>query len=355
MIERRIEQFLLKQVADGAFPGAAFAVGTASSVYLGAVGHHRYDQASPAVCWEMRWDMASVTKVMATTSAAYCLLVEGKLAIERPVKEYLPEFRHDAVTIGHLLRHDSGLPAYFNFQTSCKTPAESRSRLFKIDLRKAAGAETVYSCIGFCTLKEVIESVAGEPLDRFVEKRVFAPLGMRDTGYLPETSILAQIPPTEKLAPWRKTLEDAWGIPRAQDDFIQGGVHDPAAFMMGGVSGNAGLFSSAPDVARFAQAYLSERVFPAKEIASWTSRQSAASSRALGWDTKSPTGSSAGSRFSLRSFGHTGYTGTSLWIDPELKMFGALLTNRVHPTSENDRILKVRPRFYDLVAELLGH
>lgn len=350
-----IEQFLLEQVKSGAFPGAAFVVGTATEIHMGAVGNHTYDPESVTVCWEMRWDMASVTKVMATTSAMMRLASEGKVDIAKPVKECLPGFQHDGVTVGHLLRHDSGLPAYFNFQISCKSVAESRQKLLTLKLSKAIGKETVYSCIGFCTLRELVEVVSGVPFDKYVASQVFGPLGMIRTGYVPEFEARKEIPPTEKLAPWRKKLEDEWGIARVQDDYIQGGVHDPAAFMMGGVSGNAGLFSCPADVAKLAQAYLrgSEDVWSSATAEAWTKKQGEASTRGLGWDTKSETGSSAGSLFSMKSFGHTGYTGTSLWIDPENKIFAGLFSNRVHPTSENDKIMKVRPAFHDLVAKTL--
>jgi len=350
-----IEQFLMEKVKEGAFPGAAFAIGTASEVHMGAVGNHTYDPTSPVTCWEMRWDVASLTKVVATTSAMLRLASEGKVNPDKPVRDYLPKFQHEAVTVGNLLRHDSGLPAYFNFQTSCKTVAESRERLLAMKLSKPVGKETVYSCMGFCTLRELIEVVTASSLDAYLEKNVFVPLGMTRTGYVPALADCKDIPPTEKLAPWRKKFEDDWGTKRVQDTYIQGGVHDPAAFMMGGVSGNAGLFTSPADIARLAQTYLkkAETIWRADVAAHWTRRQSEASTRALGWDTKSATGSSAGKKFSIRSFGHTGYTGTSLWIDPENGIFACLLSNRVHPTSENDQIIRVRPAFHDLVFDVL--
>jgi len=196
------------------------------------------------------------------------------------------------------------------------------------------------------TLQQVLESISGEPLDTLLKRRIYTPLGMRDTTFNPGEALKERCVPTEDDQELRKRL-------------LQGEVHDPAAFACGGLSGNAGLFASILDMCSYARLMLNKgaseagQLICAKTIENWTKKQTLKSTRALGWDTRSPEGSSAGSKFSLKSFGHTGYTGTSIWIDPENGFFAVLLTNRVHPTSNNDRILAFRPRFHDAVFEAL--
>jgi CubicO group peptidase (beta-lactamase class C family) len=196
------------------------------------------------------------------------------------------------------------------------------------------------------TLQQVLEQIIGGPMDDFLKQRLYRPLRMNDTTFNPSEELKGRCVPTEDDKALRKRL-------------LQGEVHDPAAFACGGLSGNAGLFSSIEDVATYARFMLdkgasnSRQIICAKTIETWTAKQTLKGSRALGWDTKSPEGSSAGRKFSLKSFGHTGYTGTSIWIDPENGFFAVLLTNRVHPTSNNDRILKFRPRFHDAAFDLL--
>lgn len=356
MNAREIDRFLDAAVTDRAFPGAAYAFGTAENVEFGAVGRHTYADDGLPTCWEMPFDLASVSKVAGTTSAALCLAADGKLKLDQLVREVVPEFRHDGVTFRNLLLHDSGLPAYANLQADCTTIEEARTRLFRVNLRKRPGDETVYSCLGFCVLREAIERLSGQSLDAFLRSRVFGPLKMESARYNPPLDLRRQVPPTEKTPAWRRKIEDLRGEKRPQDEFIQGSVHDPVAFMLGGVSGNAGLFASAVDLAKLAQEYLAGKagIWPRELVHAWTKKQGQASSRALGWDTKSPTGSSAGEKFGPNSFGHTGYTGTTLWIDPDAKRFAVLLSNRVHPVDGVLKIQEIRPRFHDLVVAALG-
>jgi CubicO group peptidase (beta-lactamase class C family) len=196
------------------------------------------------------------------------------------------------------------------------------------------------------SLQQVLEAILQGPMDAFLRERLYHPLGMKDTLFNPPQNLRSRCVPTEDDKSLRKRL-------------LQGEVHDPAAFACGGRSGNAGLFSTARDTAVFLRMMLEKgsfggrQVLCASTVEAWTKRQAEKSTRALGWDTRSPKGSSAGSRFSLRSYGHTGYTGTSVWVDPEHRIFVALLTNRVHPTSENPRILNFRPRFHDAAFAIL--
>lgn len=352
MIER-LDSYLEAKVREKVFPGAAYVVGTRDKLYTGWVGRHTYSPESPEVGDSTLWDMASVTKVMATTSSAMVLNQNGMLDLEAHVSAFLPRFRHDHVTVRDLLLHRSGLPAYFNFQNSCRTPEECEAKLFELPASEATPPKTVYSCIGFMTLQRVIESIAGKQLDVVATELVFTPLGMKNCSYRPLD--LAKCAPTEKMPAWRRKIGDERGEKRVQDEFIQGTVHDPAAYMSGGVSGNAGLFCTAADLGKWLTELVrgGEKVFSPAALVEWRRRQGAASSRALGFDTKSPSGSSAGRRFHLRSYGHTGYTGTSVWIDPEARIFAGLLTNRVHPNDEAVPMLAARAGFHDAVWEEL--
>jgi CubicO group peptidase (beta-lactamase class C family) len=219
-------------------------------------------------------------------------------------------------------------------------------KVVALDLAYAPGTKSVYSDLGFMLLGEVLERVAGEPLDAFVSRRIFAPLGMSSTRFCPGAELLACIAPTERDA-WRGRL-------------VRGEVHDENAYALGGIASHAGLFSTAGDLARFAQMLLNGGVYDHQRIVSratverFTRRAGVAdSSRAYGWDTPAP-GSSAGDLLSPRAFGHTGFTGTSMWIDPERNLFIILLTNRVHPTRDNDAIRQVRRRVADAVVGGLG-
>ena len=337
-----------KQIELKTFPGAAFALGNAKETAFGYLGHFTYQPDSPKVSAEAMYDLASLTKVMATTAAAMLLFDDGKLDIDRSVAEYLPAFSgasKDKVIVRNLLLHDSGLPAYANLSKS-KTKEEARAAVLALKLEAKPGEKTVYSCMSMITLLQVIEKILGGPMDKFLQQRLWEPLGMKDTLYNPAPDIKSRCVPTVELDEKRNRE-------------IRGEVHDPAAYYCGGLSGNAGLFSTAPDVAIFARLMLekgaagSQQLICAKTIETWTKKQSEKSTRALGWDTRSPEGSSAGAKFSIRSFGHTGYTGTSLWIDPENLFFAVLLTNRVYPDDKNTAHNTFRPVFHDAAFEVL--
>lgn len=335
-------------IAKQAFPGAAFVIGNGDESVFGYAGRHTYDLSSPAIGSESLFDMASVTKVMATTPAAMLLVDDEKLDIERPVAAYLPSFvgeNKEVITPRNLLLHDSGLPAYATL-TKYATKEEARSAVLALPLRTKPGEKTEYSCMSMITLMQVVESILGEPMDAFLKRRLWEPLGMYETMYNPPEALKPRCVPTEEDKTLRKRL-------------IQGEVHDPAAWACGGVSGNAGVFSSVRDVDRYLRLMLDKGAFAGKQIVcastieTWTKRAEPKSTRGLGWDTKSARGSSAGSKFSMRSFGHTGFTGTSVWVDPENGIYAALLTNRVYPTAENPKITAFRPKFHDLAFDIL--
>ena len=346
-VDRVLEGFL----ADKAYPGAVLAVGRDSAlVRLKAFGRLSYDDGASAVATDTLYDLASLTKVVATTTMAMILVDEDRLDIEKPVSAFLPRFRggaKDRVTVRQLLTHSAGLAAVEPLYKELKGKAAYLDRIQREELAYEPDAKSVYSDLGEILLGEVLERVAGEPIDAFARRRILDPLGMTDTLFRPGPELLPRIAPTEN-DPWRGRV-------------LRGEVHDENAFAMGGVSAHAGLFGTAPDLARFAQMLLNGGVYDHRRIVSrdaverFTRRfDLPGSSRALGWDTPAP-GSSTGSLLSPRSFGHTGFTGTSLWIDPERRMFVILLTNSVHPTRANEAVPKlVRAAVADAVVRALA-
>lgn len=347
-----VDRVVERAIADGAFPGAVVAVGHRGRLaLLRGYGRLTYDAGAPAVTPETVYDLASLTKVVATTTVAMTLVDQGRLDLDAPVQSYLPRFTgpgKERVTVRHLLAHSSGIDWWAPLYREVTSRAGALERIYGMDLVAEPGSTMKYSDLGILLLGEILERVAGQPLEQLARERVFAPLGMTTTGWRPDSALLGRIAPTE-IDPWRGRL-------------VHGEVHDENAAVIGGVAPHAGLFGTAGDLARFAQMLLWEGVYDHRRIVSrqtvelFTRRADlpAGSSRALGWDTKSPEGSSAGARFSPISFGHTGFTGTSLWIDPERQLFLVLLTNRVHPTRENQKIREVRPALADAVVAALA-
>jgi len=294
------------------------------------------------------YDLASLTKVVVTTTVAMILYDEGRLDLEKKVQDYLPLFigpGKDKVTVRHLLTHSSGIDWWAPLYEELKGRQEYLERIQAMDLVYEPGTEYKYSDLGMILLGEILSRVAGKPFDQVASERVFEPLGMTDTLYRPGADRLARIAPTEIDSEWRGRL-------------VHGEVHDENAFALGGIAPHAGLFSTAHDLARFVQMLANGGVLEHHRIVSrstvelFTRKVGSVegSTRALGWDTKSPEGSTAGSYFSLDSFGHTGFTGTSIWYDPHRDLFLILLTNRVHPTRDNKLIREARPAVADAVV-----
>jgi CubicO group peptidase (beta-lactamase class C family) len=336
-------------MAQRAFPGGVVAVGRSGFLaHLQPLGHLSYDVESPKPSRDTIYDLASLTKVVVTTTMAMILVDEGRLDIDAPVSSLVPEFgggAKDGIKVFHLLTHSSGLPGWAPLYREVQDRAAYRRRILAMELEYEPGARSVYSDLAFFLLGEIIEGLARESLDGFASRRILGPLGMTDTRFLPDPSTRPRIAPTER-DPWRGRV-------------VHGEVHDENAFFLGGVAAHSGLFGTAPDLAVFAQMLLNGGVYAGARVVStavletFTRRAGISeSTRALGWDT--PGGNSAGRRFSPRSFGHTGFTGTSLWIDPERNLFVILLTNRVHPDRDNLLIREVRPALADLVVEGLG-
>lgn len=340
----RVDSILTVALAEGVGSGAAVAVGRHGRlVHIAGHGLTKLGADAARVTDSTLFDLASLTKVVATTTAAMILEEEGRLQLDRPVAFYLPELTDSAkapITVRMLLTHQGGLEAYAQLYLSMRGRDAYLRAINERPLRHEPGTQTVYSDWDMVLLQLVVERITGQTLDAFVTERVFRPLGMRDTEFSPVRAPLARV---------AAASED-----RMRGGLIHGEVHDGNAWAIGGVAGHAGLFSSARDLAVFAQMLLNggwygdTRILRPETIARWTAPQGPGASRALGWDT--PSGrSSAGRFFGPRSFGHTGFTGTSLWVDPERGLFVVLLTNRVHLGNENPRHVPLRRDLADAV------
>jgi CubicO group peptidase (beta-lactamase class C family) len=295
------------------------------------------------------FDLASITKIAATTPALMKLYDEAKFRLDDPVRKFVPAFsggEKDRVTIRNLLAHQSGLPAYRDFYHFCTSPTQLLDSLYATPLVTTPGDSTIYSDLGMMILGKVVEAISGLPFDEYVRRNFFSPLGMTNTMFLPPDSRRENTAPTEDDRLWRRQV-------------VQGKVHDENAELLGGISGHAGLFSTASDLSVFVQLILNGGTYGGKRyvrestVFEFTTRQRGSSSRGLGWDLKSAQNSTAGSLFSAASFGHTGFTGGTVWIDPERKLAVIFLTNRVYPTRENMRINRVRPKVHDTVVRAL--
>lgn len=337
-------------IAERAFPGACLAVTLGGDVVaLRACGRFTYEPSSPAVTENTIWDLASVSKALATTAVAMLLWQRGELDLEAPLVSIVPEFatsdlRRRTVTVRMLLAHSSGLPSYYRMYEQCRTREELVQACYGMPLEAEPGTRAEYSDIGFILLGHALERIANEPLDMFCHREIFAPLGMNATTFNPPQSWRDRIPPTEDDQRFRMRI-------------VEDEVNDENAFVMGGVAGHAGVFAQALDVARFAQTMLDggAPILKSETIERFTRRESSpvGTSRALGWDTPSQP-SQSGRYFSPCSFGHLGFTGTSLWCDPERQLSITLLTNRTWPDRSCQLIKQVRPRFHDAIVESLG-
>jgi CubicO group peptidase (beta-lactamase class C family) len=357
-----VTRFLDSAVSAGAAPGAVLAVTHRGTRFVHGTGELGADQPSPVDASTI-YDLASLTKVVGLTSAVMLAVMEGKLDLDVPVQRYVPQFEgpgKQQVTARMLLAHAGGLPAWRPLFREVTGRNAAFALIDSIPLEVEPGTRELYSDLGAILLTQIIEVVYGERLDFLLTRRLLNPLGMTSTGFLPPADWYERIAPTE-LDPWRGRI-------------LRGEAHDENAYIMDGVSGHAGLFGSAEDLLRFSEWLLEAgqahgRTARTVEVSSpasagppvhqsviheFTRRQNLipGSSRALGWDTPSP-GSSAGSILSPRSFGHTGFTGTSLWIDPDHQLAIVLLSNRVNPTRENPRWTPVRAAVSDLVMTTL--
>ncbi|MCW8796123.1 MAG: beta-lactamase family protein [Chlorobium sp.] len=345
-----LEALMKHSLADGVFPSASIAVIYKDNVvFHKAFGRLTYSRSSSPVDTSTVYDLASLTKPLVTTAIIMQLSERDSLDIDAPVSRYIPEFARNGkenVTIKNLLLHNSGLIAHRFFITTCSTPEEVMQAIYNEKLLSSPGASTSYSDLGFITLGKVIEQVTGKNLEDNFHARFSQPLAMKSTLFNPSSALRAGIPPTEEDTRW--TIRK----PRPL-------VHDHNAALLGGIAGHAGLFSTTGDLAVFATMLMQEgeyngvRYFKPSTLRKFTERYPG--SRALGWDLRSLNGrSSSGDYFSPDSYGHLGYTGTSIWIDPQKDLAVIALTNRVHPTSKNIKIRKFRPLLHNTVIECLG-
>jgi CubicO group peptidase (beta-lactamase class C family) len=340
-------------VAQKAFPGAVLAVGQHGRLLaLKAFGRRDVSAGAPAMPVNAIFDLASLTKVVGTTTAAAILYDRGKLDLDAPVIRYLSAFggtaEHDRITVRQLLTHSSGLKTGDPLWHHAKDRQGILGQIDTMAVADPPGTAYRYQDVNLILMGEIVSRISGQPLDRFLQANVFGPLGMKDTGFRPPQSKLARIAPTEQDDQLRHTL-------------VHGVVHDENAYLMGGVAGHAGLFSTASDLTKIAQLWLGggsyggKRVFRASTARLFASRQGIPSSsmRALGWDMPAVTGGFAGPLASPRAIMHTGFTGTTIYIDPDRDAFVILLTNRVNPTRDTTLINQARPAIHTAVLTAL--
>lgn len=383
---RRAEAVLAQGVADGAFPAAVALVARRGHIAL----HAAYGAAPTGSA--TIFDLASLTKVVACLPAILLLLEAGRLSLDEPVATFVPEFAADdqaaraSVSLRHLLTHTSGLPAWLPLYADCADPDAVIARVCRTPLDAPPGTRVVYSDLGFILLGEIVCRISGQPLNRFTRDRLFTSLDMADTGYLPDPARRERIAPTESGEDYETATAAAQGAAhpgRRHGGVIRGTVHDGNAYYaMQGVSGHAGLFATAIDLARYAHLWLTGGLYDGRRLFSPATlalaRQDATAAlndaRTLGWAAfdADPIGrrarwlaaggepqlasggpASSGELLAPGAFGHTGFTGTSLWIDPARELAIVLLTNRVHPDAANLGIRRVRPRFHNAVIAAL--
>jgi CubicO group peptidase (beta-lactamase class C family) len=339
-------------VAKNAFPGAVLAVGQHGRL-LALKAFGRIDSApdAPPMPVDAIFDLASLTKVIGTTTAAEILYDRGQLDLDAPVARYLPEFGatpgHDEITVRNLLSHSSGLKSADGLWRNAKDRQDLLRLIYATPATDPPGSAFAYRDTNIILMGEIVQRLTGQTLDRFLAREVFEPLGMKDTGFRPSRTLLPRIAPTEQDDTFRHML-------------VRGVVHDENAYVLGGVAGHAGLFSTARDLSAFAQLYLNhgsyrgKRLIKASTIALFETPQNMppGSSRALGWDTPTP-GGFAGPLASPHAIIHTGFTGTSIYIDPDRDAFVILLTNRVNPTRNNALIAQARPAIHSAVLSAL--
>jgi len=346
----KLDTIMEKAIQDSVTPGAVLLVARNGVIaYHKAFGTYSYDPYSRKVNPGSIYDMASITKVAATTISIMKLYDEGKIDLDDPVAKYIPKFAQNGkggVTIKNLLLHNSGLPSWKPFFKLCKTPNEILDSIYAQPLVYKTGDSTVYSDLGFITLGKIVEVVTGMPLEQYVSKTFYIPLGMKSTTFLPPKGWIDNIAPTE--------YDSSLG------GFVHGVVHDENARALGGVSGHAGLFSNARDLAVLMQMILNrgeyggKRFFKNETVELFIKRW--ANNRGLGWDNAlSPYGKSAlDGAFGENAFGHTGFTGTSVYVYPEKNLIAVLLTNRVHPTRANNKHIQLRKIVHKAIAEAIS-
>lgn len=345
-----VEKLITEAISEKVFPGAALLVWKDDNILLEKYyGRKTYEINSDKISEKTLFDLASLTKVVATTTAVMICVDRNLFSLDDKVIKHLPGFgvnSKENITIKNLLLHNSGLPAWKKFYGRGLDKETVLEEIFYSALEYKTGTKTVYSDLGIITLGKIVEKVTGLSLDAFCKKEIFETLEMKSTFFNPDETLKSFCAPTELDNYWRNRL-------------IQGEVHDETAAILDGVAGHAGLFSNVKDLSNFMSmmmnkgVYKNQRIIKAETIKTFTKKQSQQSSRGLGWDTKSEKGSSAGNLFGSGSFGHTGFTGTSIWADPERNLLVVFLTNRVYPSRENTKIISFRPKLHDAIIKTI--
>ncbi|HTN77694.1 MAG TPA: serine hydrolase [Pirellulaceae bacterium] len=329
---QQIDTIVAQGLANKQMPGCVVLVGHQGKIaWLKAYGDKRLEPQREAMTTDTVFDLASLTKPIATATSAMKLTEDGKIKLAEQAATYLPEFGtrgKEKITVEQLFTHQGGLIADNALSDYLDGPEKAWERIFALKLASEPGTKFVYSDVSFEVLGKIVERVSGQNLNEFSRDKLFAPLGMTETAYLPSEKLKARAAPTQQR----------------NEQWMQGEVHDPRAYHLGGVAGHAGLFSTAEDLAVYAQMLLNRgeyggvRVLKAETVdAMFTAREVAGGGRrALGWDVRTGFSSNRGQGLSDRAVGHGGFTGTVLWIDPELDLFYIFLSNRVHPNGKGN-------------------
>jgi uncharacterized protein YbbC (DUF1343 family) len=354
-----IEPLVRQAISEKKLPGAVLLIGRGDrTIYQKAIGNRALVPSTEPMTIDTIFDLASLTKVVATTTSVMILLEEGKIRLNDRVATFIPGFERYGkadITIRHLMTHVSGLRPDVDLGDTWSGSETAISIAIEEVPTAPPGERFVYSDINYFLLGDIVRRVSGQTLDRFAHDRIFEPLGMKDTMFLPPSSLSARIAPTEKCTPL------GWPCEGADMAMLRGTVHDPTARRMGGVAGHAGLFSTAADLAVFCRMLLDGgvahgvRILSPLTVAKMTTPSTSLTERnvrGLGWDIDSAYSSNRGELLPLGSFGHTGFTGTSLWIDPATRMFVVFLSNRVHPDGKGD-VTPLRARVATIAASVV--
>lgn len=351
------------EITNKRLPGAVVVVGRKGRVvWRQSYGARVVDPVREVMTPDTIFDVASLTKVVATATSIMILVERGKVRLNDPVSVYIPELKgegRERITVEHLLTHLSGYAPDFDLRERWTGYDEAIKRLLREPLRNPPGTRFTYSDIGFIALGEVVQRAGGMPLDQFAQKNIFGPLHMTSTGFRPSAALRSRIAPTEKRRGQLSYLGDSSANAGADGEtWLRGQVHDPTSYRMNGVAGHAGLFSTANDLAIYCQMILNQgsyngvRVLAPLTVAEMTRPRivnATGGTRGLGWDINTSFSTNRGELFPLGSFGHTGFTGTSFWIDPASEMFVVFLSNRVHPDGKGD-VGPLRGRVASIVA-----
>src|SRR5262245_14840046 len=348
-----LDEIIEAKIAKKQLPGAVVIVGHKGKiVWRRAYGNRAVEPAPEPMTVSTIFDLASLTKVVATATSMMILIERGLLRLGDPVSRYIPEFGEAGkknITVEQLLTHRSGLIADNDIKDYENGPDEAMRNIWKLAPLAESGSKFIYSDVNYIVLAELVKRVGGKPVDQFAAENIFRPLGMKDTGYKPDASLTPRIAPTEKRG----------------EKWMRGEVHDPRAYLLGGVAGHAGLFSTADDLAVYCQMILNRGEFQGARVLSpmGVARMTEArptggiavdgAARGIGWDIFTSYSANRGDLFPVGSFGHTGFTGTGLWIDPSSETFVVFLSNRVHPKLDPKKpadVSSLRGRVASVVA-----